>query len=183
MQTGTTCLTFGFHWRHWYFLINIGVSGFLFIYLFLLFLLFLLLHDGSTITKNISHSSRTFLKLTTVSPYGGWVPGPTTRSTAPMAGNPHIPAMSPHTLPRHPSHWISQWKNKEGWSHWRSQQRNKEREGGVVDTRPAPTTKWHHHTTQHSTLTIPVVLSQHCVEHLTWLKTAEHLLYHTTVCC
>ena len=43
-------------------------------------------------------------KLTTASPYGGWAPGSLRRSTAPMGDNPHNPAMSPHTLPQHPSH-------------------------------------------------------------------------------
>ena len=117
------------------------------------------------------------LLLTTASPYGGWVPGPMKRSTASMAGNTCNPAMSPHTLPRHPSHWISQC-TKEGWSHWRIQWKNKGREEGVVK-----------YSANANQLTLPryskchanisVALSQHCAKHVTWLRTADHLPFCT----
>ena len=55
--------------------------------------------------------------------YGRWVPGisrglhcdqPTTRQyNAPMAGNPHNPAMSRMQSSRHPSHWVNS-RDREG---------------------------------------------------------------------
>ena len=35
--------------------------------------------------------NKIYFHLTTASPYGGWVPGPLGRSTAPLAGNPRNP--------------------------------------------------------------------------------------------
>ena len=99
------------------------------------------------------------------------------KSTASMAGNPLNPAVRPHTLPRHPSHWISQC-TKEGWSHWRIQWKNKGREEGVVK-----------YSANANQLTLPryskchanisVALSQRCAKHVTWLRTADHLPFCT----